>query len=59
MVWVTEVDRDTEEFLEASVVLPQEIIVSGHGEPLWVSLFNTHTCTLHIGNRDREYLFNE
>ena len=56
---MAEVDRDAQELLEASVVLPQEVIVGGHGEPFWVSFFNTQARTLHLGNRDGEYLLNE
>jgi len=59
MVRVTEVDGDAEELLEASVVLPQKIVVGGHGEPFRVALLDAQARPLHIWDRDREYLFDE
>ena len=59
MVRVTEVDGDAEELLEASVVLPQKIVVGGHGEPFRVALLDAQARPLHICDRDREYLFDE
>jgi len=56
---MTEVDGDAEELFETSVVLPEKVVVGGHGEPLGITLLDTQACLLHFENGDDEYLLNE
>ena len=56
MVRVAEIDRDTKEFFEPLVVLPQKVIVGRHGEPFGVPLFDAQACALHLEDGDGEDL---